>query len=302
MARPLRSCTPHSSGRTDGLTGGNMGFQIEAHGARAVVTGASSGIGGLYARRLAELGWNLTLVARRTERLEDLAQAIRSDHGRDVRTVTADLGRQDDTERVCGHVAEDDVALLVNNAGINGYGHFEEVDPALAHQVLAVNVVAPTLLSRAALPGMLARGRGAVVNVASLLAFAGAVAPDPLPYRVTYAGTKGYLVTFTRTLASELAGAPVQVQVLCPGLTETEFHLTTGAEPVPGRQERVHEDGGMNAGDVVTASLRGLTDGEVLCVPGLADPQAAERLVQAEAELRQGSRPVLAQRYRDPVD
>jgi short-subunit dehydrogenase len=278
-----------------------MGFGIEADGARAVVTGASSGIGGLYARRLAELGWNLTLVARRTERLEDLAEALRSEHGRDVRTVTADLGRQEDVEKVCGHVAEDDVALLVNNAGINGYGPFEDVDPELARRVLEVNVVAPTLLSRAALPGMLARGRGAIVNVASLLAFAGSVPPGPLPYRVTYAGTKGYLVTFTRTLAAELGDAPVQVQVLCPGLTATEFHLTTGAESVPGRQERVHDDGGMNAADVVTASLAGLTEGEVLCVPGLTDPKAAERLLEAEMGIRETTGSVLAPRYRTPA-
>jgi short-subunit dehydrogenase len=275
-----------------------MGFDIEGAGARAVVTGASSGIGAMFARRLAERGWNLTLVARRTERLEDLAETLRSAKGCDVRTVTADLGRQEDAERVARHVAEEDVALLVNNAGINGYGPFEEVDPALAHRVLEVNVVAPTLLSRAALPGMLERGRGAVVNVASLLAFAGALPPDPLPYRATYAGTKGYLVTFTRTLAAELAGSPVHVQVLCPGLTATEFHLTSGAESVPGRREQTHEDGGMTAADVVTGSLEGLAAGEVVCVPGLTDAQAVARLAEVEAELRGAGRQVLAERYR----
>jgi short-subunit dehydrogenase len=275
-----------------------MGFEIEGAEARAVVTGASSGIGALYARRLAEHGWNLTLVARRTERLEDLAETLRSDYGCGVRAVTADLGQQEDIERVARHVAEDDVALLVNNAGINGYGPFPDVDPALAQQVIAVNVLAPTLLTRAALPGMLERGRGAVVNVASLLAFAGALPPEPLPYRATYAGTKGYLVTFTRTLAAELGDAPVHVQVLCPGLTATEFHLTTGAESVPGRRERVHDDGGMIAADVVTASLEGLATGEVVCVPGLTDPQAVARLEEVESELRGASRPVLASRYR----
>lgn len=275
-----------------------MGFQIEGGGARAVVTGASSGIGAVYARRLAAHGWNLALVARRAQRLEDLAGRLRAEHGGEVTTVTADLADPDDVERVAGHVAGEDVALLVNNAGINGYGPFAEIDPALLQRVLAVNVAAPTALCRAALPGMLERGRGAVVNVASLLAFSGALPPDPLPHRAPYAGTKGYLVTFTRTLAAELAGTPVLPQALCPGLTATEFHLTTGAAPVPGREERAGAKGGMAADDVVTASLVALGTGEVVCAPGLDDPEAVTRLGAAEAELRTASRPGLAERYR----
>ena len=262
------------------------------------MTGASSGIGANYARRLAGLGWNLNLVARRTQRLESLAHELRSDHGTDVRTLTADLGAPEDLNRVAAAVAEDDVALLVNNAGVNGYGPFPETDPDLANRVLSVNVVAPTLLTRAALPGMLSRGRGAIVNVASLLAFAGALPPNPLPWRVTYAGTKGYLVTFTRTLAAELGEAPVCVQVLCPGLTATEFHLTTGEESVPGEEEQSDDLGGMPSEDVVTASLDGLGRNEVVCVPGLTDPEAITRLLEAETGIRAASSQTLADRYR----
>lgn len=268
-----------------------MGFEIDGADARAVVTGASSGIGALYARRLAERGWNLTLVARRTHRLTALADDLRA-AGRDVRVLSADLGDGSDLDRVTREVAADDVALVVNNAGINGYGPFAELDPNLMRRVLAVNVVAPTTLARAALPGMLARGRGAVVNVASLLAFAGSLPPGPLPQRATYAGTKGYLVTFTRTLAAELGDAPVSAQVLCPGLTATEFHLTTGETSVPGERERSDEGRGMDAAHVVTASLDALAGGEVVCVPGLTEPEAVARLEAAELALREAAGPV----------
>ena len=264
----------------------------------AVVTGASSGIGAVYAERLAGEGHDLVLVARRAERLEDLAERLRKSAGVAVEPLVADLSLQDDVARVAERVAAEDVTLLVNNAGINGYGPYPETDPALLAKVLAVNVVALTALTRAALPGMLARGRGAVVNVASLLAFAGSLPPGPLPYRAVYGGTKGYVVAFTRTLAAELAGTPVGVQVVCPGLTATEFHLTAGDEPVPGREHRVHDSGGMPAEDVVTASLAALRTGEVVCVPGLADGDAVARLSAVEAELRGASGAPLAERYR----
>jgi short-subunit dehydrogenase len=274
-----------------------MTFDTDLATGTAVVTGASSGIGALYARRLAERGWDVVLVARRADRLDDIAESLRADTLATIETLTADLAVEEDLERVAERVSAEDVNLLVNNAGINGYGPFPQTDPGLLTRVLAVNVVAPTMLTRAAVPGMLERGHGAVVNVASLLAFAGALPPDPLPYRAVYAGTKGYLVTFTRTLAAELAASPVTVQVMCPGLTATEFHLTPGAESVPGREERVHAEGGMPPGDVVTASLAGLLAGETVCVPGLAEPEALARLSAVEAEIRGASRSGLAPRY-----
>ncbi|MFD1830961.1 SDR family NAD(P)-dependent oxidoreductase [Streptomyces desertarenae] len=263
----------------------------------AVVTGASSGIGAEYARRLAGHGWRLVLVARRAGRLEDLAARLRAGTGSRVETLTADLGREEDLARVAGRVAGGDVDLLVNNAGVNGYGPFAEVDPGLLARVVAVNTLAPTVLARAAVPGMLERGRGAVVNVASMLAFAGSLPPGALPHRAVYGGTKGYVVTFSRTLAAELAGTPVAVQVLCPGLTATEFHLARGEEPVAGEEELVHDEGGMPPGDVVTASLAALRSGETVCVPGLVEADAVERLRTAELALRTGTGPSLAPRY-----
>ncbi|MEZ0162258.1 SDR family NAD(P)-dependent oxidoreductase [Streptomyces griseorubens] len=251
----------------------------------AIVTGASSGIGWEYATRLAARGWGLVLVARRAERLDVLAKDALKEGAAGVETLVADLGNPEDLSRVVERSSGDDVDLVVNNAGINGYGMFAEVDPDLLTRVVNVNVVALTALTRAAVPGMLARGRGAVINVASLLAFAGDLPPDPLPQRAVYAGTKGYAVTFTRTLAAELAGTPVRVQVVCPGLTATEFHLGAGDTPVSG-ERRVHDDGGMPAADVVTASLAGLDAGEVVCVPGLTDAEAVARLAGAELDLR----------------
>lgn len=266
-------------------------------GGTAVVTGASSGIGAAYARRLAAEGHDLVLVARRADRLRALAAELTGRHDVRVETVAADLSEAGDLDRVARRAAGDDVGLLVNNAGINGYGPFAETDAALLEKVMAVNVVALTRLARAAVPGMLARGRGAVVNVASTLAFAGSLPPGPLPVRAVYAGTKGYVVTFSRTLAAELEGAPVRVQVLCPGLTATEFHLTQGRDPVPGDAARVHDDGGMPAEDVVTASLRALETGEVVCVPGLVDGEAVDRIAAAESSLRASATGTLAPRY-----
>ncbi|MFD7922221.1 SDR family NAD(P)-dependent oxidoreductase [Streptomyces sp. NPDC059740] len=270
--------------------------------ATAVVTGASSGIGHEYAGRLAAAGWDVVLVARRAERLASLARRLREEHGVRAEECVADLADAGDLARVAARVAGEDVALLVNNAGINGYGLFTDVDPALLTKVVALNVTAPTVLTRAALPGMQARGRGAVVNVASLLAFSGDLPPDPLPQRAVYAATKGYAVTFTRVLAAELGDGPVRLQVLCPGLTATEFHLTTGREPVSGAAPQVHRDGGMPAPDVVTASLTALRTGETVCVPGLEEARALERLAEAEAGVRSGAGAPLASRYRPAAD
>jgi short-subunit dehydrogenase len=276
---------------SDGTTGVSG---VSAGSGTAVVTGASAGIGEVYARRLAERGYHVVLVARREERLRALAEELGGE------AIVADLSLEADLARVAERVARDDVTLVVNNAGINGYGPFPCVDVGLLNKVIVLNVTVPTILTRAALPGMLQRGRGAVINVASLLAFAGALPPEPLPFRAVYAGTKGYVVTFTRTLAAELAGTPLRVQVCCPGYTATEFHLTQGLEPVTDAEvaAKGEEPRAMSAEDVVTASLAGLDAGEVVVAPGLDDPTALDRLVAAEAEMRGASRPVLAARYR----
>jgi short-subunit dehydrogenase len=256
--------------------------------ATAIVTGASAGIGAEFARRLAERGYDLVLVARRRERLEQL----------DGEPLVADLRDPADVRRVAERASQPDVTLLVNNAGINGYSYFTEAEPDVLADVIAVNVTAPTLLARAALPGMVERKDGAIVNVASMLAFAGSVPPDPLPRRATYAATKGYMVTFSRTLAAELGDdSPVKVQVVCPGYTATEFHMSHGSEPVEGEQP--HEPWAMKAADVVRASLKALDAGERICIPGLEDPAEFADLEAAEKQLRGAMRREAAARYAD---
>ncbi|MFF9162256.1 SDR family NAD(P)-dependent oxidoreductase [Streptomyces longwoodensis] len=256
----------------------------------ALVTGASSGIGAAYAERLAAQGWDTVLVARRAQRLDDLARRLREETGTRVETLVADLSAPDDLARVVDRAAGDDIGFLLNNAGINGYGPFAELEPDLLAKVLHVNVLAVTALTRAAVPGMLARGAGTVVNVASQLAFAGSLPPHPLPERAVYGGTKGYVVTFTRTLAAELAGTPLRIQVLCPGLTATEFHRSRGHEPVPGRDQAVHDEGGMPVDQVLDASLAALDTGRVVCVPGLDDPSLIDGLAKAEGAIRSAAR------------
>ncbi|MFG3151659.1 SDR family NAD(P)-dependent oxidoreductase [Streptomyces sp. NPDC048219] len=256
----------------------------------ALVTGASSGIGAAYAGRLAAHGWDTVLVARRAQRLDDLAERLREETGTSVETLVADLSDPAGLERVARRAAGEDIGFLLNNAGINGYGPFAGLEPDLMAKVLHINVLAVTALARAAVPGMLERGRGTVVNVASQLAFAGSLPPHPLPERAVYGGTKGYVVTFTRTLAAELAGSPLRIQVLCPGLTATEFHRSRGDEPVPGRDESVHEDGGVPVSQVVDASLAALDTDEVVCVPGLRDGAPVDALAEAELAIRTAAR------------
>ncbi|MGC9438371.1 SDR family NAD(P)-dependent oxidoreductase [Streptomyces sp. WG5] len=263
---------------------------MNARPGTALVTGASSGIGAAYAARLAAQGWDTILAARRAQRLDDLARRLRAETATTVETVVADLSEPDDVARVARRAADDGVGFLLNNAGINGYGPFAGLDPGLMTKVLHVNVLAVTALARAVVPAMLERGRGTLVNVASQLAFAGSLPPDPLPERAVYGGTKGYVVTFTRTLAAELAGTRLRVQVLCPGLTATEFHRSRGDEPVPGREQSVHEEGGMPVDQVVEASLAALDTGQVVCVPGLADPAPVAGLAEAERAIRAAAR------------
>jgi short-subunit dehydrogenase len=258
----------------------------------AIVTGASAGIGAEFARRLAARGYDLVLVARRADRLDQLAQEL---GGARTESLVADLRDPKDVQAVADRAAQDDVTLLVNNAGINGYDPFAESDADVLADVIAVNVTAPTLLARAALPGMLDRGEGAIIGVASMLAFAGSVPPDPLPYRATYAATKGYMVTFTRTLAAEVGDAPVKLQLLCPGYTATEFHMSNGSDPVAGQP--VEQPWAMTAADVVQASLVALDTGEEICIPGLDDPASIAGLIAAEKELRSAMRRDVARRY-----
>jgi short-subunit dehydrogenase len=247
---------------------------------RTLITGASSGIGAAFAEQLAAKGYDLVVVARRENRLHDLADRLEREHGADVAVEVADLSSAADLDRLAAIVAGLELDLLVNNAGFGAYMPFLQLDPARAEELIRVQVLAPTLLARAVLPGMVERGRGAVVNVASALAFSGAIREAWLPPRATYAATKSYLVTLTQILSAELEGTGVTVQVLCPPTTATEFHDVQGIDT--SHVER------MSAAEVVRASLAALSSGEVICLPGLTDRQRISDWSAASTRLLRG--------------
>jgi uncharacterized protein len=257
----------------------------------ALVTGASSGIGASYADRLARDGYDLVLVARRRGRLEELANRLRP-HGAATEIIAADLTDPVDLAGIETRASQGDVEFLVNNAGFAGYRPFTELDPKTAEDLIRLHVLAVTRLTRAALPGMVRRQRGAIVNVASLLALSGSLPANPLPYRATYAGAKAFLVTFTQALSGELPGGGVRLQALLPGVVATEFHDTLDVDPSRMASMAMQPD------DVVAASLAALEAGELVCIPGLEDPTLVEQLTAAQRAIMQaGNRPVLASRY-----
>ncbi|HEY2979536.1 MAG TPA: SDR family oxidoreductase [Anaerolineales bacterium] len=262
---------------------------------RALVTGASSGIGAAFAERLARDGYDLVLVARRRDKLDELAQKLHAEHNVEVEVLVADLSRHDGLraveKRIAAHSA---LEMLVNNAGFGGYMPFVELEPDRAEELINLQVLAVARLTRTALPGMLARGKGAIINVSSRLGFSRSLGSDPLPKRATYAGTKAFINTFTQLLQSELQGTGVQVQALCPGLVATEFHTHVGADP-----SRFPAAIVMQPEDVVQASLAALKLGEAICVPALEDADLLARIQDAERQFFEASRSgAIATRYK----
>ncbi len=265
---------------------------------QALVTGASSGIGAAFAERLARDEYDVILVARRRDRLEALAQRLRQSHAVAVDVIGADLSQPDELRTVESRVtALPSLALLVNNAGFGGYMPFASLDPDRAEELIRLQVVAVTRLTRAALPGMIARGQGTIINVSSRLAFSAALPSPPLPKRATYAATKAFINTFTQILANELEATGVRVQALCPGVVRTEFHQRMGMDPA-----RLPAGMVMAPEDVVEASLAGLAGGEVICMPALEDPDLLTRVDESERHLvEQTASGTLAARYRSPA-
>ncbi len=257
------------------------------------VTGASSGVGEGFACRLAADGWDLAITARRGDRLRALAKRLAGEYGVRVQTHVADLTDPGDLAGLEQVVAAAGPDLLASNAGFAGYREFCEVDPEVISDLVAVHVMAITRLARAAVPAMVARGSGAIINVASLLAVSGSLPAQPLPYRAVYAAAKAFQLTFTQALAGELAGTGVQVQACCPGLVDTEFHAQPGRDPSAAPFPVMRPD------EVVGAALAGLRLGEVVCVPGLNDPSMIDAVSQAQqARLLTAVSSPLADRYR----
>jgi short-subunit dehydrogenase len=253
----------------------------------ALVTGATSGIGQAFAERLAADGHDLVIVGRRQERLDEFAGAHTEVK---VRVVAADLSTDEGIDAVAEIAATEPLDLLVNNAGVAHYMPLADLPAAKARELVKVKVLAPTMLARAAVAGMQERGRGTIVNVAGMIAFSGPAPHSQMPRRAVYAGSLAHLVTLSQTLSAELEGTGVRVQVVCPGVVATEFHERQGLDlsAIPR----------MSAADVVSASLRGLELGEVVCAPGVEDTSLLDAVFRAELAAFGGQRTELAGRYR----
>jgi short-subunit dehydrogenase len=223
----------------------------------ALVTGASSGIGESVARRLASAGVPTVVVARRRERLEALAEELPG-----IEVLVGDLRRPESRRDIEARLADDDrpIDLLVNNAGFGTSGPVASIDSRRLADEVRLNVLALTLLTRAALPGMLARGRGWILNVSSVAGF------QPAPNLATYAATKAYVTSFTEALHEELRGTGVRATALCPGLTRTEFQSISNTT---GFVDRYPARVWLTADEVAAAGLDAVRRGRALCVPGL---------------------------------
>ncbi|KSV80243.1 AraC family transcriptional regulator [Sinorhizobium sp. Sb3] len=230
----------------------------------ALITGASSGIGAIYADRLARRGFDLILVARNRERLNGLASRLADETGRAIEVVAADLGNKDDVRRVEKILRDDaSITVLINNAGVGATAPLLASDVDKMEEMITLNVSALTRLTYAAAPGFAARGAGTIINIASIVG----IAPELL--NGVYGGTKAFVLAFTLSLQKELADKNIRIQAVLPGATATDFWGIAGT-PL----EHVPSEIVMRAEDMVDAALAGLDQGEVITIPAL--PEAAD--------------------------
>lgn len=257
--------------------------------ATAVVTGASSGIGAVYADRLATRGYDLLLIARDRERLGELADRLQRQSGVTAEVMPADLADKGDLARVESRLRQDQrVGMLVNNAGMMVAGTLANAAIERVETMILLNVIAPTRLAAAVVPGMTERGRGVIVNIASVLA----LAPERLSG--TYSGTKAYLLNLTQSLQGELAGTGVRVQAVLPGATRTEIWGRSGTDIASLRPEIL-----MDVEEMVDAALAGLDRGETVTIPALEEIEEWDALNAARLALGPKlSRNRAAARYR----
>lgn len=227
----------------------------------ALITGASTGIGAIYADRLAKRGYDLILVARNKDKLQALASLISDQTGRAIEVLAADLGDAADLATVEKVLREDaSITALVNNAGIGTQTKLLDSDIERMDAMVRLNVTALMRLTYAAVPGFVARGCGTVINIASIAA----VAPELL--NGVYGGTKAFVQAFTTSLNHELAGSGIRAQAVLPGATRTDF-WALGGLPV----EHLPTEIVMQAEDMVDAALAGLDQGETSTIPALKD-------------------------------
>lgn len=225
----------------------------------ALITGASSGIGAVYADRLARRGFDLVLVARNNDRLQALAARLTAETGRKIETIAADLTDKKDIARVEAAIRTNrELTLLVNNAGVGATAPLLASDIEKMEEMIAINVNALTRLTYAAVPGFVARGAGTLVNIASIVA----VSPETL--NGVYGGSKAFVLALSQSLQHEVGDKGVRVQAVLPGATATEFWGIAGL-PVQHLPSAIV----MSAEDMVDAALAGLDQGEKVTIPSL---------------------------------
>jgi short-subunit dehydrogenase len=228
----------------------------------ALVTGASSGIGALYADRLAKRGYDLILVARNTDRLEQVAQQIRETHHRQVRIIGADLGNPQELRHVEELLRnETSLTMLVNNAGFGAVTPLLDSNVDEMEAMINLNVTALMRLTYAAAPAMLARGTGTIINIASIVA----ISPETL--NGIYGASKAFVLAFSHSLQHELGDKGIRVQAVLPGATATAFWNVPGV----GGHENLPQSWVMKSEEMVDAALAGLDAGETVTIPPLQD-------------------------------
>jgi short-subunit dehydrogenase len=233
-----------------------------------LVTGASSGIGAEIARELARRGHGVTLAARREGRLRELADELSGEHGVRAETISADVARVSARKRLKAELTKRNltVEVLVNNAGFGSGGAFMELPAEKEAEMVRTNVEAVVALTGVFLPEMVDRGRGAVLNVASLIAF------QPVPYQATYGATKAAVLSFSDALHEELRGTGVTVTSVCPGPVRTEFGEAGG---FGGADDRIPDRFWLEADKVATDAVNAMESGDRVTVPGTRNQVAA---------------------------
>ncbi len=241
-----------------------------------LITGASSGIGATYARRLAARGHNLVLVARATERLNTLAAELRNAYGVEIEVITADLTNESQLEPVLQRLRSDPpIDILVNNAGAGLISDFATADAVEMGKLIEINVLVPTLLASAVIGPMVKRGNGSIINIASGLALA------PEYSHGIYAATKSYVLTLSQSLSAEVSSKGIYIQAVLPAATRTEIFERAGGDisMVPDV---------MEVEDMVDAALVGFDRKELVTMPSLHDISLWESFEQARVMLAQG--------------
>jgi short-subunit dehydrogenase len=250
-------------------------FQMpESNKKIAMITGASSGLGAVYADRLARRGYDLILVARRAERLHALAETIAATHGRQVEVIAADLEKEADLARVEAALSNPDLHMLVNNAGLARFSSIAAGSVQDSLSQIALNITALTRLTHAVLPGFAQRNRGVLINVGSVLGI------HAMPTSSVYSGTKGFVLNFTRGLQKEFADTGVRVQLVAPASTATEVWDNSG---IP--LAALNPDSVMTTENCVDAALAGLDAGEDVTWPSVPDHALWDTFDDARAEL-----------------